>query len=110
MHREYHKWYSSRLNRDMELLLFGTGGRPVLVFPTSMGRFYQNEDFSLIGALADKIERAEIQAVCVDSVDAESWYSSAAHPAERARRHDQYDRYLRDELIPLILRRAAAGG
>jgi len=110
LYREHNAWESPSLGRRMEYLWFGDRGRPLLVFPTSMGRFYQNEDFSLIGALADKIERAEIQAVCVDSVDAESWYSSAAHPAERARRHDQYDRYLRDEMIPLILRRAAAGG
>jgi len=29
MNREYHKWYSSRLGRDMELLVFGHGGLPV---------------------------------------------------------------------------------
>ena len=55
MHREYHKWYSPHLNKDMELLLFGTAGRPVIAFPTSMGRFYQNEDFSLITTLTDRL-------------------------------------------------------
>ena len=37
MNREYHKWYSPRLGRDMELLVFGHAGLPVLVFPTSGG-------------------------------------------------------------------------
>ena len=34
MNREYHRWYSHRLGRDMELLIFGHAGAKVLVFPT----------------------------------------------------------------------------
>jgi esterase/lipase superfamily enzyme len=79
-----------------------------------MGRFYQNEDFGLVGALADKVDAGWIQVICVDSVDAESWYDQQAHPRDRARRHDQYDRYLKDEMFPLIVQRAggniAVGG
>jgi esterase/lipase superfamily enzyme len=56
MNREYHKWYSSRLGRDMELLVFGHAGLPVMVFPTSGGRFYEFEDRGMIGALAGKID------------------------------------------------------
>ena len=37
MNREYHKAYSHELNRDMELLVFGHAGQPILVFPSSMG-------------------------------------------------------------------------
>ena len=44
MHREYHRWHSPSLGRDMELLIFGWGGARVLVFPTSMGRYYEWED------------------------------------------------------------------
>src|ERR1700761_2771380 len=35
MNREYHKWWSQRLGRDMELLVFGHSGVPAIVFPTS---------------------------------------------------------------------------
>src|ERR1700719_596773 len=55
MNREYHKWYSPRLGRDMELLVFGHAGLPVLVFPTSGGRFYEFEDRGMVGALGGKI-------------------------------------------------------
>jgi esterase/lipase superfamily enzyme len=89
----------------MELLWFGDGGRPLLFFPTSMGRFYQNEDFGLIGALKDKIEAGFIQVVCVDSVDTESWYNRGIPPALRARRHEDYDRYLAREVLPAIVER-----
>ena len=43
MHREYHKQFSQHLQRDMELLIFGHGGRAVLFFPTRMARFYDYE-------------------------------------------------------------------
>jgi esterase/lipase superfamily enzyme len=90
----------------MELLRFGRFGRPVVTFPTSMGRFYQYEDFGLVPALAPKIDSGEIQLFCVDSVDWESWYNRGAHPAERVRRHDGYDRYVRDEVFPFVADRA----
>ena len=93
----------------MEFLWFGERGYPVLLFPTSMGRFWQNEDFGLTGALADKVDAGYIQLVCVDSVDTESWYNKNAPPAYRVRRHDDYDRYLRHELVPYIQHRSGRG-
>src|ERR1035437_4735101 len=105
MKREYGSWMSGALSRPMEYLWFGDRGRPVLFFPTSMGRFYQNEDFGLTGALAEKVDAGWLQLVCVDSVDAESWYTKKTPPADRARRHDEYDRYLRDEMLPYITSR-----
>ena len=109
MRREYHSWVSHHLGRTMEFLWFGERGYPVLLFPTSMGRFWQNEDFGLTGALADKVDAGYIQLVCVDSVDTESWYNRNAPPAYRARRHDDYDRYLRHELIPYVQHRSGRG-
>jgi len=90
----------------MEFLWFGWSGYPVLAFPTSMGRFFQYEDTGLIGALADKIDAGYLQLVCVDSVDAESWYDKQIPPAARGRRHEQYDAYLANELVPYIRNRA----
>ncbi len=48
MHREYFKHYSHELGRDMESLVFGHAGQPILVFPTSMGRFFEYEDAGMI--------------------------------------------------------------
>ena len=107
MHREYVRWWSQSLHRDMEFLWFGHWGRPLVMFPTSGGRFFENEDFGLVGALADKVEAGELQIVCPDSVDNESWFNKWAHPADRVRRHEAFERYLRDELFPYIRNRAA---
>ena len=102
MQREYHKWYSPILGKDMELLLFGTEGRPVIAFPTSFGRFYQNEDFSLVNTLAHRFDEGALQMICVDSVDTESWYNREVPPSARAHRHNQYEQYLIQEVIPFF--------
>jgi esterase/lipase superfamily enzyme len=101
MNREFHRWYSPSLGRDMDLLVFGHGGARAVVFPTSMGRFFEWEDRGMIGALAEPIERGWLQLYCVDSVDADSWYAKWKRPSDRAYRHAQYDAYVRDEVLPL---------
>ncbi|HEV3201171.1 MAG TPA: alpha/beta hydrolase-fold protein [Bryobacteraceae bacterium] len=101
MNRHYHRWYSPSLHRDMELLMFGHGGARVLVFPTSLARFYEWEDRGLVGALAEHIERGWLQLCCIDSIDAESWYARWRHPRERAIRNLQYDAYVVNEVLPL---------
>jgi esterase/lipase superfamily enzyme len=102
MQRDYIKEYSRCLGRDMEILHFGHAGRPLLVFPTSMGRFYQWEDFGLVEALSDYIESGAVQLICVDSVDGESWYAHDRNPGERLQRHLQYEAYIVQEVLPGI--------
>ena len=102
MKREYRKTPSVALGRDMELLVFGDRGTPVVVFPTSMGRFYQWEDFGMVAHLAPRIDAGLLQLWCVDSVDGESFYNKQAAAPDRARRHLAYDRYLTDEVVPAI--------
>ena len=99
-HRDYQKWYSPTLNRDMELLVLGHGGARMIVFPTSMGRFFEWEDQGMPAALAEHLERGWLQMFCVDSVDEESWYAKHTSPGDRAWRHEMYDRYIRDEVVP----------
>ncbi len=104
MRRVFHRWYSSNLRRDMDLLAFGHAGARVLIFPTSCGRFFDWEDRGMIAHLAGPIEAGQIMVFCVDSVDRESWYASHRQPWERAARQEEYDRYLIQEVVPLVER------
>ncbi|HYZ85402.1 MAG TPA: alpha/beta fold hydrolase [Bryobacteraceae bacterium] len=109
MKRDYVKWYSPSLHRDMELLAYGHAGFPIVVFPTSYGRFYEFEDRKMIETLSPKIDRGELQVFCVDSVDMESWYNYGAHPADRVHRQNAYDAYLAIEVLPFIRNRTTWG-
>ncbi|MGC2110377.1 MAG: alpha/beta hydrolase-fold protein [Candidatus Korobacteraceae bacterium] len=105
MNREYHRWWSNDLGRDMDLLVFGHDGPKVLVFPTSMGRFFEYEDNKMVATLADRLDAGQLQIYCVDSVDTESWYNKQAHPYWRLQRHLQYERYILNDVIPLMWQR-----
>lgn len=102
VNREYHKWYSQRLGRDMELLVHGHHGARVIVFPTSMGRYYDWENRKMMEVLGEHIEKGWLQVFSVDSVDTESWYNKGAHPHDRAVRHLIYQDYIVNEVIPFI--------
>lgn len=94
----------------MEMLVFGHAGTPVLVFPTSGGRFFEFEDQGMVGALAGKIDAGQLQLFCVDSVNMESWYNRQVSPRRRIARHMQYEGYLLHEALPLIRQRNADAG
>jgi esterase/lipase superfamily enzyme len=104
MQIDYHKWFSPSLGHDMELKVYGYFGKPVLVFPAQAGSFHEFEDFGMIGVLSSFIESGQIKIFTVNSLDGQSWSNWDAHPAARARRHQDYDRYIIDEVVPFMRR------
>ncbi len=102
MKREYHRWWSKHLARDMELLVFGHSGAKVLVFPTRGGRFFEYENMRMVEQLREKIENGHLQLFCVDSIDTESLYCFWAHPEGRIQRHIDYEEYVLNEVLPFM--------
>jgi esterase/lipase superfamily enzyme len=100
MNREYQRWYSPRLHREMELLVLGHAGAKVLVFPTRDGRFHEYEDLDMVRSVADRIDSGTLQLWCVDSIDWETFYCFWRQPADRIRRHMLFEDYILNEVIP----------
>ena len=108
-HEHYHKWYSPRLSRNIETLSFGTRGYPVVLFPTSRGRFHENKDFKLIESVEWFLHEGLVKIYCPDGIDDLSWYNKSIHPADRVRNHILYDQMLLHELVPLAQRETGVG-
>ena len=70
-------------------------------FPTRTARFYEYENWGIIDALREKIIQGRLQQFCVDSNDIES-FSPNSHPAEKIKKHLQYEQYILFEVIPFI--------
>jgi esterase/lipase superfamily enzyme len=109
MHEQYHRWYSPSLSRDIEVLAFGTRGYPIMLFPTSMGHYYENKDFKLIDSVAWFVEEGLVKIYCPDGIDSSSWYNKGIHPAQRVTNHMWYDNFLLTELVPLMQRETGVG-
>jgi len=98
--KEQHKcWHSPILGKDMDMLIFGESGYPVIIFPTSMGSFTQNKDFHLIEAVSWFVNNGLVKIYTPASVDNESWYNEKIHPADRVRNHVLYDRFMMEEVV-----------
>lgn len=105
MNRDYLRWYSHRLHREMELLVFGHAGAKVLMFPTRDGRFFEAEQLGIVASLADKIEAGQLQLYCIEGLANESFYAGGAHPSVRMARHAALEDYILHEVLPLMAAR-----
>lgn len=99
MKEVYLKWHSPILGKEMEMLVFGEKGYPVIVFPTSMGSYSQNKDFKLIDSAAWFIEQGLVKIYTPASIDKDSWYAKHLHPEHRALNHTLYDRFVLEEVV-----------
>lgn len=102
MKRELVSRYSENLDRYMDLVVYGEGGYPVIVFPTQDSPCTNWEDFGMIDTLDDYIGSGMLQLFCVSNVDKDSWSAADRDKAERADLVEAYYRYVADELCPLV--------
>jgi esterase/lipase superfamily enzyme len=102
MKHEYHRWFSTRLGRDMGVNVYGHYGYPILVFPTSGGDEHEYAGQGMIEALAHPIDAGKVKLFCVASVNNESWYNKQAHPRHRSYVQAMYDDYIASEVAPFV--------
>lgn len=95
-------WKSPSLGKTMKLNIFGTGGTPVLIFPSEEGDRNEWNEAGIMEAVNEQIKEEYNQFFCVDSVALESLLKREADPAVRLRRQGQYEQYIIDEVIPFI--------
>jgi esterase/lipase superfamily enzyme len=108
VHVEHHEWWSPALGHDMALNVYGHWGQPVLVFPSQDGRFSDFEGFGMVEACAPLIDAGRVKLFTADAIDPQSWSNKAAHPSQRARRHQDYERHVLDEVVPFAQRHSSA--
>lgn len=109
MKEEYRKWYSPTLSKDIEMLIFGHQGYPVILFPTTGGRYFECKDRGLIESARWFLEKGFVQIYCPDSVNELSWYNRSIHPAQKVKNHEWYDKFISEELVDAIRHQKGIG-
>ena len=105
MNERYIKWWTPYLSREFEMLVFGNGGGlPLILFPTSFGRYYQNKDFGLVGSVAWYVDSGRVTVYCPDAIDLDSFYNKSIHPADRMRTHNAYENVIVRDVFDLARR------
>lgn len=102
METQYFKDYSPSLGRMMECKVYGHAGRPVLFIPCQDGRFFDFENFHMTDVWAPWIEEGKVMVFSIDTIDQETWSNKQGNPRWRIERHEQWMRYITDELVPFM--------
>ena len=102
MHREIHAWHSPNLNKQMEIAVYGHYGFALLMFPTAAADYLEYERFQLIDSIRSFIDDGKVKAFSINSINSESWLNAHVPPPYRALRHQQYNQYIVDEVVPFI--------
>jgi esterase/lipase superfamily enzyme len=90
------------MGRRMHLWQYGHYGPPLLVFPSAAGMAHEWEAHGMVEALEDWLEGGQLKLYCVESNVAEAWTRKDSDPNWRIERHQAYERFLIDELVPFI--------
>ena len=102
MERRTTAWFSQNLNIEMPLVAYGHAGYPLLMFPTAAADYLEYERFHLVDAIQPFIDNGQIRAYSINSVNRYSLLNEQMPPHLKAQLLTQYDRYITDEVLPLI--------
>lgn len=102
MVKEIHEWFSPALGKEMPVAVYGHYGPALLMIPTAAADYLEYERFELIAALRPLIDAGKIKIFSVNSINMESWMNKAMEGAHKAIRHNQFNDYITNEVVPFI--------
>src|SRR5688572_19322997 len=102
MKRSLASWYSPSLNKEMPIATYGDYGFALLLVPTAAADYLEYERFQLLDHLAPFIDSGKVKIFSIDSINNESWMNNNMHPRDKSIRHQQWNNYVYNEVVPFI--------
>lgn len=99
---------SRDLDADLDVIVYGTTGRPVIAFPTFDFSAGSWETGGMVDVLGDLIESGAIQLFCVDSVDDRGWYARHSDLDYRSENQLAYLKFVSGELLRFVKKTSAS--
>ncbi|MES2882483.1 MAG: alpha/beta hydrolase-fold protein [Bacteroidota bacterium] len=95
-------WYSHRLQKEMPIAVYGNYGFALLLVPTAAADYLEYERFQLMDTLAPFIDGGKVKVFSINSINNESWLNNQMDPHHKIIRHQQFNEYVYEEVIPFI--------
>lgn len=102
MRRDLFSWYSESLGAEMPIVSYGHYGFALLLVPTAGADYLEYERFQLMDDLQPFIEAGKLRVFSVNSVNKESWLNKEMLGEHKGIRHNQFNRYIFEEVVPFI--------
>jgi esterase/lipase superfamily enzyme len=96
------KWYSQRLEQEINLVRWGHWGQPVLMFPTAGGDAEEIERMHLVGAVGELIEAGRIKVYSCDSISGRAFASRTGSVDYRCALLNRFEECIAQEVVPAI--------
>jgi esterase/lipase superfamily enzyme len=96
------RWYSGRLEQEVDVVRWGTHGTPVLLFPTAAGDAEECERFLMLNVLGPLMEEGRIKVYSVDSVAGEALFSKDIGLERATWIQNQFHEFIYHEVVPAI--------
>jgi esterase/lipase superfamily enzyme len=100
--RDHVDLWSPAIGASGTVIAYGHWGRPVMVFPSEQGAPWDFENNGMLDQVAWLVDAGRVKVYCVDSFDAASWSNRSIPVEERARRHERYESWITDQVVPFI--------
>jgi esterase/lipase superfamily enzyme len=102
MERWTTSWYSPRLKKEMPIAVYGHYGFALLLVPTAAADYLEYERFQLMDAISHFIDSGKVKIFSINSINNESWMNDVVEPRMKIIRHQQFNDYVYEEVIPFI--------
>jgi esterase/lipase superfamily enzyme len=107
MKRELASWHSPSLNKEMPIATYGDYGFALLLVPTAAADYLEYERFQLMDSIAPFIDNGKVKVFSIDSINNDSWMNNYINPKDKAIRHQHWNNYVFNEVIPFIHNRTS---
>jgi esterase/lipase superfamily enzyme len=102
MKKELASWFSPALQAEMPIVAYGDYGFSLLLVPTAAADYLEYERFQLMETLAPYINSGKVKVFSINSINNESWLNKEMAGEHQAIRHNQFNEYVFNEVVPFI--------
>lgn len=81
---------------------YGHYGFALLLVPTAAADYLEYERFQLLDQIAPFIDAGKLKVYSIDSINNESWLNNHMNPRDKSTRHQQWNDYVFNEVVPFI--------
>ena len=86
----------------MPIATYGDYGFALLLVPTAAADYLEYERFQLLDHLSPFIDGGKLKVFSIDSINNESWMNDNMNPRDKMTRHQQWNNYVYNEVVPYI--------
>jgi esterase/lipase superfamily enzyme len=86
----------------MPVVTYGDYGFALLLVPTAAADYLEYERFQLIDSMASHINNGKIKVFSINGINKESWLNNEMLPEHKGIRHNQFNKYVFEEVIPFV--------